>query len=154
MEKTSNDLLQELNKIKKLDDFHKENKADITYPNAMKYLMAIASANGISKSDIIVASNIERTYCHHILSGDKQPDRNKVIALAFAGKLNLEQTQYLLKYSCQRELYVRDERDCAIIFAINKGMNLVETEILLHDLGYDLIGKKLRDHVEQYLIKD
>lgn len=141
MEKTSADLLQELNKIKRLADFHKQNGEEIAHPSGIQYLLDITTAKGISKSKLIAESNIERTYCYHLLSGAKPLDRNKVLALAFAGRLNLEQTQYFLKYSCQRELYVRDKRDCAIIFALNKCMSLMETECFLDDLGFELIGK-------------
>lgn len=89
----------------------------------------------LKKADVAKKSNIHRTYLYEIFGGSKTPSRDKIIAIAFAMNLNLEETQKLLKRSGYRELYSRDSRDSVVIFAINKNMNLMACNHLLDSLS-------------------
>ena len=46
----------------------------------------------------------------------------------------------MLKLSGNRELYARDERDVIILFALQRGKNIFETNDLLHSYNFKVLG--------------
>ena len=153
MAKDTNFLRTEANKIKldkknlyneALRKFFKDNCQALQFPDPIDYLLACAKAHGVTANVIAAQSSFERTQARHILSHDKQFDRNKLIALAIAGKLTLEETDNALKYAKFSTLYAKDEWDDVIIFALNGGLTTMATNELLDDLGYDPLVKVLR----------
>ncbi len=153
MAKDTNYLRNEANKVKldkkepnkeALRKFFKDNCDALQFPDPIDYLLDCAKAHGITANVIAAQSSFERTQARHILSHDKQFDRNKLIALAIAGKLTLEETDNALKYAKFSTLYAKDEWDDVIIFAINGGLTTMATNELLYDLGYDPLVKVLR----------
>ena len=153
MAKDTNYLRNEANKVKldkkepnkeALRKFFKDNCDALQFPDPIDYLLDCAKAHGITANVIATQSSFERTQARHILSHDKQFDRNKLIALAIAGQLTLEETDNALKYAKFSTLYAKDEWDDVIIFAINGGLTTMATNELLYDLGYDPLVKVLR----------
>ena len=151
--KDTNYLRKEANKIKidknkrnneALRQFFKDNCEALDFPDAIDYLLDCAKAHGVPANVIAAESGFDRTQARHILSHNKQFDRNKLIALAIAGKLTLEETDNALKYAKFSTLYAKDEWDDVIIFALNSGLTTMQTDILLEDLGYDQLIKVLR----------
>ena len=151
--KDTNFLRNEANKVKldkkntnneALRKFFKDHCDALQFPDPIDYLLACAEAHGVTVNVIAAQSSFERTQARHILSHDKQFDRNKLIALAIAGKLTLEETDNALKYAKFSTLYAKDEWDDVIIFAINGGLTTMATNELLYDLGYDPLVKVLR----------
>ena len=158
MAKDTNYLRNEANKVKldkkepnkeALRKFFKDNCDALQFPDPIDYLLDCAKAHGITANVIAAQSSFERTQARHILSHDKQFDRNKLIALAIAGKLTLEETDNALKYAKFSTLYAKDEWDDVIIFAINGGLTTMDTNELLYDLGYDPLVKVLRRNKNQ-----
>ena len=158
MAKDTNYLRNEANKVKldkkepnkeALRKFFKDNCDALQFPDPIDYLLACAKAHGVPANVIAAQSSFERTQARHILSHDKQFDRNKLIALAIAGKLTLEETDNTLKYAKFSTLYAKDEWDDVIIFAINGGLTTMDTNELLYDLGYDPLVKVLRRNNNQ-----
>ena len=49
--------------------------------------------------------------------------------------MNVEQTQYLLRISSHARLDPRIHRDVAVIFALNRGMDLPACNDLLYEVG-------------------
>ena len=156
--KDTNYLRNEANKVKldkkkpnkeALRKFFKDNCDALQFPDPIDYLLDCAKAHGITANVIAAQSSFERTQARHILSHDKQFDRNKLIALAIAGQLTLEETDNALKYAKFSTLYAKDEWDDVIIFAINGGLTTMATNELLYDLGYDPLVKVLRRNKKQ-----
>ena len=156
--KDTNYLRNEANKVKldkkepnkeALRKFFKDNCDALQFPDPIDYLLACAKAHGVPANVIAAQSSFERTQARHILSHDKQFDRNKLIALAIAGQLTLEETDNALKYAKFSTLYAKDEWDDVIIFAINGGLTTMDTNELLYDLGYDPLVKVLRRNKNQ-----
>lgn len=71
-------------------------------------------------ADIIRDSGLDRTYAYQII-GEKRKSigRDKIIALCFSAKMSLEDTNRALRFSKNQELYAKNNRDAAIIYAIN-----------------------------------
>lgn len=139
MSQTTNDLHAKINQITDLNKYLESNKEDLTIPNPIQYLLNIASSKRLSKSDIVRSSQIERSFCYHLLDGSKTLTREKALALAFGAKLSQEETQNILKYAQLPRLYPRNPRDSVILFCLNKGVSLMDTNIILDNLGFDPI---------------
>lgn len=53
--------------------------------------------------------------------------------------LTLDETQYLLKLALRGELYPRNRRDAALIYCIQHKLNLIDTELMLDQLGEEML---------------
>lgn len=70
-----------------------------------------------------------------ILNGTKTPGRDKVIALCLSLSLSLEDTQRALMLADAGALYIRRKRDSILIFSLQKGLSVMDTNILLTGLS-------------------
>ena len=59
--------------------------------------------------------------------------------LAFGMKLTLDETRKLLKIAGLSDLYVRIPRDSVIIFCLQNGKNLIETNEMLDDYALKIL---------------
>ena len=103
-------------------------------PNCAQSIQECLKRAGLSPSDWIEAANISRSYGYQILRGERIPGRDILLRTALALKLSLGETQRLLAISSCGALYPRIRRDAAVIFALNQGLSLLETEELLSSL--------------------
>lgn len=142
-EKKTIELLNVLNSINNKDSLSEYLHKNInTYNNItlQSYFKIILKEKGIKKSDVIIASNINRTYAYQILNGTKKPSRDKIIQLCIGANLNLEETQRALTLGNTNNLYAKNSRDSIIIFAINKGIDIIKTNDLLYNYGETILG--------------
>ncbi len=70
---------------------------------------------------------------YHVLSGERKPSRARLLAMALAMRLTLDETQYLLQYAGFSRLYVREPWDSIIIHALNHQKSVADTNLLLYD---------------------
>ena len=98
------------------------------------------SQKGLSWSEVVRGSQLDRAYIYQIFSGIKIPSRDKLIAIAFGLRLSGKETQKLLKFSRNRELYAWDERDALILFALQQKMTVMETDELLFQHKFAVLG--------------
>ena len=91
---------------------------------------------------MIHQSQLDRHYAYHIFSGVRaNPSRNKVLALANAMSLNLDETQELLQHSRHCPLCPRSPADSIIISAIYKHLDVPQTNALLKQFNIsELLG--------------
>lgn len=98
-----------------------------------EYLCHILRERGITESTLIHDSQIQRTYAYQILNGTKNPGRDKVIALCLAAHMNFEETQRALTLADLGQLYPRRHRDSILIFALEQGLDVQQTNELLFE---------------------
>ena len=140
-EKASSASLEEdLKATKEIGVYLKKNKESMIPHNLPIHLDMLLAQKGISKPEVVRDSHLDRKYIYQIFSGEKNPSRDKLIALAFGLHLSDEETQTMLKVSGNRELYVRDERDAIILFALQKKKDIWETNELLSDHNFTALG--------------
>ncbi len=140
MEKKDTDALNnELESARDIGGFLDSNRDEFNNYTLTQYLAKLLAEKNMTKAGVINASGLNQAYGYHILSGEKHPSRNKVLAIALALQLDHKETQYLLKYAEADALYVRNKRDSVIIFALNKKLGVMETNQVLEDLGEELI---------------
>lgn len=103
------------------------------------YLEEMLITHQLKKQDAVKRSGLYRSYAYQILSGVKQPSRDKLIALCIGLELSLEEAQKALTISELGPLYSKKKRDAIIIFAINKKLDIGQSNLLLHDYGEKIL---------------
>ena len=105
-----------------------------------EYFNEYISTKDLKISQIIQKSNISRNYIYKIINGNRNPGRDKIIALCIAMGMNYSEINRALKISKQGVLYPKDERDARIIIAVNQGIDdVVELNIILEREGLSII---------------
>lgn len=133
--KSTGELFTELKAEKNLQGWRTNNRGEFTLPLS-EYLEKLLADKNLTKQEVIERSGLNREYAYHIFSGKKKnPSRTKLLTLAVAMGLNLDEVQYLLRYAGHGVLYPRNSWDTVIISAIEQGLSVMQTNELLHSLG-------------------
>lgn len=103
------------------------------------YLAELMKEKGLSKADLIRGSGLDRTYCYQIFDGSKKGGRDKIIALLMAAHAGLKEIQRGLEISEEGVLYPRRRRDAILIFSIEKGLSVEDTNELLEQFGEKML---------------
>ncbi|GAA0731975.1 hypothetical protein [Clostridium oceanicum] len=135
------DLLNSIDDISKLNNYVEKTKITFSTIDFCTYFENIIKENNIKKSKLIEASNIDRTYGYQILNGTKKPSRDKILQLCLSCKLNMDNTQRALILGNVGQLYAKNPRDSIIIFSINKGLNVIDTNDLLDEMNFCPLGE-------------
>lgn len=131
---------REMKQTDDIEDFLEKNRQNMITQTLPEHLNLLLLRKGIGIPDVIRGSMLDRTYVYQIFSGKKKPSRDKLIALAFGLYLSDEETQKMLKLSGNRPLYIKDERDVLILFALQKEMSILEVNELLFSHNFELLG--------------
>ena len=118
----------------KLDAFLKRIKS-ANDSGFSSYVKDYIKHNSISSATVQKKSYIERSYFYQILRGNKNPGRDKVISIALAAGMSLNEAQEALHKAGGWSLWCLDPRDCVIIYAISKSLSISETNSLLEHYG-------------------
>jgi len=134
-------VMDELLNADDFDRFADDNDSGFLHDTLGEYIGQLAESLGISRSDMIKNSGIERTYAYQILRGTRNATRDKVLQFAIGLGLDLDRTQDLLRKAGQSALYPRIKRDAAIIFCIVHKLSFVETQSMLDKIGESLLDQ-------------
>lgn len=140
MVKNTNEMEQEISKADNIYDMIDANRQSFRTEELSEYIGKLLEEKGLKPAESVRNSCLERCYGHQIISGKRIPSRDKLIALSFGMKLSLDETNDLLKISCNRTLYARDKRDAVIIFALINNMDIIKTNELLFEKGLEIIS--------------
>ena len=133
-EKNIQELFEELKKNNLHNYF--ENNSDEFFIPLHEYLQMLLEDKNLIKLDIIRQSNIDKRYAYHIFRGSRtNPSRNKILSLAVALDLNLQETQELLQHSRHYELSPRSQFDSVIISSILQRLDVPQTNSLLKNFS-------------------
>ena len=136
--KSTDELFTELKTEKNPGDWRNRNAKEFVLP-LNEYLQKLLAEKNLERSEVIDRSGLNREYAYHIFSGKKNnPSRPKLLALAIAMGLNLEEVQYLLRYAQHGILYPRNAWDAVIISAVEQKFSVMQTNELLNHLGENL----------------
>lgn len=135
MKKPTDDLWKEMLSTDTVDDFFEKNRDEILFNGLEELIEYHIRTKKLKKSKVFQDAMIERHFGYQILSGSRNPSRNKLLQLCFGLKLDLPDAQRLLRVGGYRELYIRDPRDAVIIFALKNGKSLNEANIELDKNG-------------------
>lgn len=139
MKKTTQELLELLNRAKDFDVYMQNTRENLISASVSSSLEQLLLNKNISKSKCIEASGLDRTYAYQIFSGTKQPSRDKILALCLGIGLSLDEVQHFLKQHHYPVLYPRSERDCAIIYAFQHSLSVMDSNELLYEMNQSLL---------------
>ena len=131
---------EEIKQASDIDRFLKENQKYMVKQSLREHLDYLLMQKDITIAQVARGSQIDRSYVYQIFSGDKKPSRDKLISIAFGMSLSADETHQLLKLSGNRELYVRDERDALILFALQQNYDICKANELLYDHNFKILG--------------
>ena len=138
--KSTDELSHEIKAARNIEDYLNKNKEHMIMTDLSEHLNMLLSLKKLTKADVVRASLLDRTYVYKIFAGEKNPTRDKLIALAFGLHLSDLETQKMLKLSGNRELYARDERDALILFSLQRNKTVFEVNELLIDHGLAILN--------------
>lgn len=127
---------QDLKNAVSFRDFLSKSRANMLTQTLSEYLMSLTKRKHLKRADVVRDSDLDKAYVYQIFSGKKKPSRDKLIAVAFGMHLDEEETQRILKLAGHSELYPRIARDALILFAIQHGMSIWETDEALDENGF------------------
>ena len=142
MTHTTDELLKILHSTQSVSELNKytENLSEQNENLSLsEYFTAYLRLHNIHESDLIRSSQIQRNYAYQILSGAKNPGRDKVLALCLAAQMNYDETQRALALADLGKLYPRRKRDSIIIFALNQKLSVQQTNELLYDENENIL---------------
>lgn len=105
-----------------------------------EYAEQLFNEKQLRKSTVIRDSLLDRNYAYQILQGTKTPGRDKVIQLAVAMSLSVEECNRLLILSRNSPLYAKDQHDAIILFALSKHYTVMEINDMLDEYELPVLG--------------
>ncbi|MEN6419884.1 MAG: hypothetical protein ABFC73_13295 [Clostridiaceae bacterium] len=133
------DLTDEVRRASNFDRVLERCKSEFVEEDFTRFLETLMATHGISKKNLIIRANLERGYAYQIIRGERAPSRDKLLQIAIGLSATLEETQTLLKLGGRSELYSRVKRDAAILFCLEKGYSIIDTQIFLSDRNLPLL---------------
>ena len=142
MRKNTSELLNEICRTKSMESWTSTHEdALIEEMSLSEYLESLLGTYGVKKNEIIHKSNLDQTYGYQIFQGlKKNPSREKLLRLALAFPLTVDETKRLLYYGGAETLYPRVPRDAYLMFAIHNKFTVIETDNYLDEHGEKTLG--------------
>ncbi len=138
MAKTTTELLRELKRQScSLPDYLSNHKDTFVNEDIKAFWENIIESKNYSKSNIINKADFSYCYFYEVINGRKLPTKDKIVRLALAMKMTIEECQQALKVSGRSALYPKSRRDSILIYAIEQQMTVIQCNNLLEDNGED-----------------
>lgn len=137
---TTGSLMQRVMKTSSLSRFFKQNERYLKTEDLGAWLNDICRDRNLSVSEVIQKSQIDRGYGYQIFRGIRSPSRDKLIQLALAIGLDVNETQHLLTLGGKSQLYPRLKRDAVLLYCIQNSFSVLETQDSLEEYGLSLLG--------------
>lgn len=140
MAKRTNDLMEELSgQDTDLDRYFEENPTSFINVDIKEFWKNAVDTSSKTKSDIINKADLSYCYFYDVINGRKIPSKDKIIRIVLAMNLSLDDCQEALRISGKSALYPRIKRDSILIYAINKGYSIYQTNDLLAEHGEEML---------------
>ncbi len=136
------ELINALKETKHIDEFLQDHESELSQVELHTYLYELTDRAGLTIPQLMDKASIAKSLAYQIFNGQRMPNRNLIIRIALTLKLDLEVTQRLLRIAKKGELYPRVQRDAAIIFCIQHGYSMIDTNELLENLGEAILLKE------------
>ncbi len=135
MEKSTEELINELQKADDFFEFAKENEMELESISLTEQLEQFLEKYQKPKKDVIKDAGLDTTYGYQIFDGRKKPRRDKLLQLAFGFPLTVEEANQLFRAGGMSSLYVRCKRDTICMYCLQQRMTVDECNELLYKAG-------------------
>ena len=95
---------------------------------------------GLQKADVIKNAEMSEVYVYQILSGIRVPERKKLLCVAVAMGLDIDEVQQLLKSAGYPQLYVKKPFDSIVLYGFCKRLSVIEINELLYKYELETLG--------------
>lgn len=132
------DMEQKIKQARSVDDLGQEPNDESIRMSTDMYFTELLSARGITRRQAIDLAGLrsKSNLAFQLLNGTRTAkNRDMYIRFAIGLKLNVEETQRMLKFLKKGALYPLKIRDAALIYAISHGYSIDETQRLLMENG-------------------
>ncbi|MGN1158906.1 MAG: hypothetical protein ACI4SE_01800 [Lachnospiraceae bacterium] len=135
MQKSTDELLNELSSSKDIDNFMAENQTELLDITLSEYLRQLLEQYHLEKSKVFRRAKMtDNNYGYELFRDDtKKASRDKLIQICIGFPLTIEETQKVLRYGKVRPLYPRDQRDAYILFALKNQYDMDQLNDLLFE---------------------
>ena len=140
MEKSTSKIVEELGFCPDFRTFYDENKRYMVTSTLAQMLEQLLEQKGLKKAQVIKNAELSEVYAYQIFSGLRIPERKKLLCLAIAMSLNLDQVQTLLKCAGYPVLYVKLPFDSIILYGVCKGLSVIQINEILFEYGLETLG--------------
>lgn len=140
MEKDTSKIVEELGICPDFKHFYDENKEYMVKEDLSALLDRLIKKYDLKKSQVIRAAEMSEVYAYQIFSGLRVPERKKLLCLAIAMELSLDEVQTLLKSAGYSTLYVKLPFDSVVLYGICKKLSVVAINDLLFEYGLETLG--------------
>ena len=143
MSKDTAQILEELQLYPDFRSFYNENKDYMVSKSLSQLLEQLLLESGLTKAQVIKNAEMAEVYGYQIFSGNRIPERGKLLALAIGMGLDIEKTQTLLKCAGYSQLYVKLPFDSIVLYGICKKMSVMQINELLYEYGLETLGQSV-----------
>lgn len=140
MHKDTAKIVEELQLNDNFRTFYDENKDYLITQSLGELLTQFLKEQGLTKPEVVKRSDLSEVYVYQIFSGIRKPERKKLLCLAIAMELNLEQTQTLLKCSGYAPLYVKRPFDSIVMYGVCNKQSVSQINELLFEYNLETLG--------------
>lgn len=133
-EKSTGEFENELKECKDIKIFIGNNKEQFIDLSVQVYLDKLLLQKGVPKKEIVKNCGLDPIYAYQILSGRKKGERDKLLCIAYAMKLSLEETNRLLYCAGKPKLYPKSKRDAILIFGFQHHFTVSQVDDLLYEV--------------------
>ena len=118
-----------------IDSFLQDYVDSFTEITLKDYLNTLMEKYKLKKSTVIKASQLGEPFARQLFSGIRsKPSRDKVLSLAIAMKITLNECQKLLQIAQVNELYPKNRRDAIIIYGLSKELSVPQVNDILYEM--------------------
>lgn len=125
---TTDRLISELFRTDNVEEFLRAHAGELVVPSFAAYITRLCKQKKMTVSSALDKADIGVSFGYALFNGSRKPSRDTVIKLAVAFGLNLDETQKLLSAAGFGGLYPKIKRDAVIIYAIQRGYTLYQTQ--------------------------
>ena len=118
MVKDTSKIVEELGLSPDFKTFYSENKDYMVKEDLSQLLDELIAKYDLKKSQVIRAAEMSEVYAYQIFSGLRVPERKKLLCLAIAMKLSLDEVQTLLKCAGYSTLYVKLPFESIVLYGV------------------------------------
>lgn len=140
MAKDTSKIVEELGLCDSFRTFYDENKDYMVRDTLSDLLDQLLKSKNLKKSQVIRASELSEVYAYQIFSGVRVPERKKLLSLAIAMHLTVEEAQTLLKTAGYSTLYVKLPFDSIVLYGLCKELSVVQVNELLYEYDLETLG--------------
>lgn len=132
MRKKTDDLMNEILFKNNISQYITSNQEEFLDTPLHIYLKQLLADSGLTVSQVVNRSN-KGEYIYQVFRGIKNPSRDVLISIALAIPLSVEETNQLLRNARMSMLDPRNRRDSILIFALNRGLTVPDTNDILYE---------------------